>query len=85
MDLGPVHELPILNSFFQKFQKKDPQTAALKTWLNSKEIKVPLILVTHQVNITAFTDIFPGSGEIVVVRKDGRDEFAVLGSIKAAY
>jgi phosphohistidine phosphatase SixA len=85
MNLGPVHELQILNSFFRQFEKKEAQTAALKTWINDKEIKAPFILVTHQVNITAFTNIFPGSGEMVIVRKDGGDEFTVLGSIPVEY
>ena len=32
-----------------------------------------VIMVTHQVNITALTDVFPASGEMVVVRprRDG--------------
>jgi hypothetical protein len=30
-----------------------------------------LVLVTHQVNITALTGVFPQSGEIVVVRPEG--------------
>jgi len=81
LDLGPVQELEILNSFFQRFENRETQTAALKSWINDKEIRNPLILVTHQVNITAFTDIFPGSGEMVIVRKDGHDEFIILGSI----
>jgi phosphohistidine phosphatase SixA len=85
LDLGPVQELEILNSFFRHFEKKEEQTAALKSWINDKEIRDFLILVTHQVNITAFTDIFPGSGEMVIVRKDGQDKFAVLGTIVFEY
>jgi len=29
-----------------------------------------LVLVTHQVNITALTGIFPAEGEILVLRRD---------------
>jgi phosphohistidine phosphatase SixA len=85
LGLGPVQELEILNSFFRRFENKDKQTAALKSWINNREIRTPHILVTHQVNITAFTDIFPGSGEMVVVRKDGQDRFTVLGTIAFEY
>ncbi|MEX1299794.1 MAG: histidine phosphatase family protein [Desulfotignum sp.] len=85
LHLGPVQELEILNSFFRHFEKREEQTAALKSWINDKEIRDPLILVTHQVNITAFTDIFPGSGEMVIVRKDGQNKFAVLGTIVFEY
>jgi hypothetical protein len=85
MHLGAVQELEILNSFFRHFEKREEQTAALKNWINDKEIRDPLILVTHQVNITAFTDIFPGSGEMVIVRKDGQNKFVVLGTIGFEY
>ena len=40
-------------------------------------------MVTHQVNITALTDIFPRSGQIVVLRLNGTQEFEILGSISA--
>jgi len=36
------------------------------------------LLVTHQVNITALTGIFPASGEIVVVALEG-DRLKVVG------
>jgi phosphohistidine phosphatase SixA len=79
--LGPVQELKILNSFFARYERRDEQTAGLRNWLGEKEIRTPLILVTHQVNITAFTDVFPSSGEMVVVRKDEGNRFTVLGTI----
>ena len=31
----------------------------------------PTVLVTHQVNITALTGVYPTSGEIVVIRLNG--------------
>jgi len=38
------------------------------------------VLVTHQVNITALTNVFPGSGEIIfVAEKNG--EFRVLDQV----
>lgn len=81
LDLGPVQELELLNSFFSRMENKDKQTAALRDWIGQKEIRTPLILVTHQVNITALTDIFPGSGEMVVLRKDLQNKLSVLGTI----
>lgn len=38
------------------------------------------VLVTHQVNINALVGVFPGSGEIVVLRPVG-DDLQVLGRI----
>jgi phosphohistidine phosphatase SixA len=85
LGLGPVEELEILNSFFRRFENREKQTAALKSWINDKEIRIPHILVTHQVNITALTNVFPNSGEMVIVRKDWKDKFTVLGTIPFEY
>ena len=68
LNLGAVTELPILNSFFENFHLKDNQTNQLKEWLSKHINKTPIILVTHQVNITALTGVYPSSGEIVVIR-----------------
>lgn len=78
LDLGDVTPLPALNSFFQDRSKGPAQTAALKTFLSSRKAGEQIVLVTHQVNITALTDIFPASGEIVVVnvRADGTVDVA---------
>lgn len=62
LDLGPVVELPSLNSFFQDFSRKDATMKKLSQWLTEQSIQAPLVLVTHQVNITALTGIFPSSG-----------------------
>jgi phosphohistidine phosphatase SixA len=82
LDLGPVGTLPALNSFFQDYEQKDASTESLKLWLSQQEMDKPLVLVTHQVNITALTDVYPSSGEIVVVKRDARGDLKVLGSIK---
>ena len=82
LNLGPVITLPALNSFFQDYEQKDVRTESLKVWLSQQEIDKPLVLVTHQVNITALTGIYPSSGEIVVVKKDAQVGLKVLGSIK---
>jgi len=67
LDLGEVSPLPALNSFFQRPADREPNLAALRTFLASQTPGAePLVLVTHQVTITALTDIFPGSGEGVV-------------------
>ena len=82
LDLGSVNTLPALNSFFQDYEQKDARIESLKLWLLQQEIDKPLVLVTHQVNITALTGVYPSSGEIVVVEKDAQVGLKVLGSIK---
>jgi len=83
LGLSSVAKLPALNSFFREFQKKESQTKALKTWLDSKKLDKPIVLVTHQVNITAFTGIFPQSGEIIVVKKANGGGFETIGRLLA--
>ncbi|MFM1816427.1 MAG: hypothetical protein RLZ98_3122 [Pseudomonadota bacterium] len=39
------------------------------------------MLVTHQVNITALTGVYPRSGEIVVLRMSPEGKIAVLGGL----
>lgn len=82
LDLGPVNPLPALNSFFQDYGEKDARTESLRLWLSRQEIDGPLVLVTHQVNITALLGVYASSGEIVVVKKGSQGELKVLGSIK---
>lgn len=82
MNLGTPEVLPALNSFFQNRSARDPQTEALKQWLNEWIGSKPLVLVTHQVNISALTGDFTSSGEIVVVDRDVSGGVKVLGSLK---
>jgi broad specificity phosphatase PhoE len=83
LELGSVNELPILNSFYQRAERRNQQTEALKEWLTVQEFDGPLVLVTHQVNISALTGIYPASGELVVTRISEDGEIVVIGSIEA--
>ncbi len=82
LSLGTPRPLPPLNSFFQSYEKKAPQTDALRQWLAEQPLEKPLILVTHQVNITAFSSVFPASGEIVLMRRDEDGRFQVAGTVR---
>ncbi len=81
LGLGAVTELPALNSFFGERAQAAGQTAGLAAFLRERAPAGPLILVTHQVNISAFTDAYLGSGEIVVVALPLGDAPEVLGRI----
>ena len=72
LDLGPVEDLPALNSFFRNRDRTGPQTAELRQFLLGLQPGDTLILVTHQVNITALTGRIPASGEVFLLRV-GRD------------
>ena len=81
LDVGPVETLAPLNSFFRNWQSRDPQMAALTSWLSSHKPTSPLILVTHQVNVTALTGVYPKSGDMIVVRRQADGRFIVLGEL----
>lgn len=67
---GPVVELPALNSFFEASDRERGQTEALRAWIASADLIRPVVLVTHQVNITALTGIVPAEGEILILRRE---------------
>ena len=79
--LGPVAPLPALNSFFQDFARKETQTQQLRAWLVQQDLAQPLVLVTHQVNITALTGVYPASGEMVVIHPTATGQWQVTGSV----
>ena len=81
LKLGTVRPLSALNSFFQTPDRREAQTKALTSWLNAYRSNAPLVLVAHQVNITALTGIYPRSGEIVVVQRLSGGRFNVMGSL----
>jgi hypothetical protein len=72
----------VLNSFFmQDPALRERQTAELRAWLKDRRPRGALVLVTHQVNITALTGILPASGEAVVVEPLTSGEVRVIGRI----
>lgn len=73
LGLGAVEELESLNSFFRQPERREVTTQALESWLAAQALDRPLVLVTHQVNITALTGVYPRSGEMIVLKrsKDG--------------
>jgi phosphohistidine phosphatase SixA len=80
--LGPVEAAPdALNSFFESPGERSRSTAALQTLLASLPRDAASVLVTHQVNITALTGVFPASGEIVVLRLEPGGGYAVAGRL----
>jgi phosphohistidine phosphatase SixA len=82
--LGEVFPFPPLNSFFGDRAREPVQTEAVRAFLAEADAEGPsLVMVTHQVNITALTGIFPASGEIVVLRLGGAAIFETIGAIAA--
>ncbi|MFC4175720.1 MULTISPECIES: histidine phosphatase family protein [Microvirga] len=72
---------PPLDSFFAERDRRDAQTRAVLQLIESWDRNGVLVLVTHQVNITALTDIFPIEGEILVLRPKEKG-FDLVGRIQ---
>lgn len=72
LGLGEVREQPLLNSFFGAPGEGDAHSRETLAWIRSLKTSAPVVLVTHQVNITGLTGVFPASGEIIFVSVTGR-------------
>jgi phosphohistidine phosphatase SixA len=84
LDLGPVEELPALNSFHGRPPDREANLAALRAFLAGLRPDGPLVvLVTHQVTIAAITGRGAASGEAVVLEADGSGEPEIVGWIGA--
>ena len=84
MKLGDVSPQPLLNSFAQNRDRAVQQTAALRPWIAQLDLTQPTVMVTHQVVITALSEVFPGSGEIVVMRREAGGRLTVAGRLVTA-
>ncbi len=77
LGLGPVIELPALNSFFERPEQRDARLAALRAFLAAQPTDGELlVLVTHQVNISAIsgTSADSGAGVLMALGEGGRPE-----------
>lgn len=80
--LGPVEQLPALNSFFSRPADRESNLQALRAFLAElPEDGPPVILVTHQVTISAIAGHGTVSGEAVVLEADGTGQPPVVGTI----
>ena len=65
---GLANDAEAFNSFFEEAARSEEQTAAARAMLGQWKGPGVLVVVTHQVNITALTGIAPASGEGVIIR-----------------
>ncbi|MFO7995248.1 MAG: histidine phosphatase family protein [Marinobacter sp.] len=81
MDVGPVEEMTSLNSFFRNRGDGQMQTEQTIAIVNELEPGPPVVLVSHQVNVTALADVFPSSNEGVVIALPLSDNPTVLARV----
>lgn len=82
LDIGPVEPLNGLNSFFGDAYNKKQIMPQLSAFLREAPLDPPPILVTHQVNITSLTGLFPREGELVVIAVGDDASVEVVGRIR---
>ncbi|MEL6375498.1 MAG: histidine phosphatase family protein [Pseudomonadota bacterium] len=85
MGMGQVEIFRPLNSFFQLPKNKAGQMIALRSFLAQAAVEkaaAPVLLVTHQVVITALTGVFPRSGELVVIKLAPNGRHTVVGRVQ---
>lgn len=80
LDFGAVTPLPLLGSFFDQPQIGRERTRDLRAWIATAPDE-PLILVTHQVNITGLSGIVPASGEAVVFQRQAGAGLKLIGRL----
>jgi phosphohistidine phosphatase SixA len=78
---GSPREVPVFNSFFNTLEQREAQTAAARLFLGQWQGPGVLVVITHQVNISALTGIYPASGEGIVLRVQDSG-LQVLGRIQ---
>lgn len=84
LDLGPPQEMPALNSFFQRRAQAQAQTEAVLQALAELPPGARVILVSHQVNISALVGRTTRSGEIIATRLRTDGSLELLGSVAIA-
>ena len=78
LNKGSVKIEPSLGSFFDNMSLEKGQTKALGAFIKNelvKSSKTPLILVTHHVNIEAYTGKVVGVGDMVLVKVSKNGEY----------
>ncbi len=79
--MGPVTEWPALNSFFRNRGDGPQQTRETINLVNALGQGAPVVMVSHQVNVTALTGIFPASNEGVILALPLSDSPDILARV----
>jgi phosphohistidine phosphatase SixA len=81
MQVGEVTEWPPLNSFFAGQGDGDMHTRQTIALVNALEDGLPVVLMSHQVNVTRLTGVYPSSGEGVIIALPLSDNPTVLATV----
>lgn len=81
---GRVEPWPSLDSFFDDRGREREQTRAALALMAEPHAGGNLVLVTHQVNITALTGIVPAMGEMIVLTPQAGGTARIAGRLGPA-
>lgn len=81
--VGRVQPLAELDSFFQDRGQEHARTQALRSVIAGLPAGVPVIMVSHQVNISALTGEFLGSGDALLLALPLADPPKLLARVPA--
>ncbi|BAY24904.1 hypothetical protein NIES2100_47030 [Calothrix sp. NIES-2100] len=84
LNLGKVEPFPVINSFFNNYKTQSQQTAKLRQFIvNNRNTSGVIVMITHEIIITTITgDIYPKSGDSVVLKANAQNKIEVVGQIK---
>ena len=82
LKLGPVAELPALNSFYELTENREPNLKALREFITKQPPDGKLIImVSHLVTISAIADEAVSSGEGVLLKISPTELYEVMGRL----
>ena len=82
LQMGPVAELPALNSFYELTQNREPNLKALRKFIAEQPAGgILIIMVTHLVTISAIADDFVSSGEGVLLKLNPEAYYESVGRV----
>ena len=81
LGLGPVEDLPALNSFFRAPARAEGQTSDLRRVLSGLVPEETVVLVTHYVNIMALTGRSVASGEVLLLEIHPTGAVSVIDAV----
>jgi phosphohistidine phosphatase SixA len=80
--MGPVEELPALNSFYELTENREPNLKVLRKFIAKQPPDGKLIImVTHLVTISAMADEVVSSGEGVLLKLNPAELYEVIGRL----
>lgn len=82
MNVGKVEPFPALNSFFDNRSTETQQTQQVRQFIvQNQDTSGAIVMVTHQVNITALSGVVPQQGEAVIMQVRDGDRLEVVAQL----